>query len=1078
MPPQEDLDVSVLVVTALLHEFAATTHIFGATDANVGGQIYSTTSLEGHHGLHKIAITQTTTMGNSAAAIHVAKAKAALPNLKYVIMSGIAGAVPDHNRPERHVRLGDIVFSGHKGVLQYDMIKEETDTITIRQSPRAPAAALIESAQRLMAQEHRNKFRAWESSALDAQKHFGKDWTRPPLNQDVLHDIDGRILPHPKEKNRAHPSVFMGAIGSANTLLKNPKKRNHLRDAHDVYAIEMEGSGIADAAWMLEMPGYFIVRGTCDYCDQSKGDRWQKYAAIIAAAFTREVIKGLPPDRPQRDKSTPPSSTSSRGSSFQSQFPEFTIEGIIGSGSSGVVYKARDLVTAKICALKVLHEEFYGHQEFLDRFTREVQIMAKFGNHNHILDAQPRRDGQGRIIIQMPLIETGTLAHRIREKNIGVDEMLMLSEQLFDALSFLHAHGIVHRDIKPENILLDHGSTIKLADFGIALANGQSILTQLGMVVVGTESYLAPEQRDGHSATSASDVYSAALVLRAMQTGAAPKPGEIPHHGMHGDLKNIVKAICLAPTEHRPSAKSLLEVIRALRAQRNHGLPSPQLNKASPSTASLVAPMSSQDMAMLGADLRCSVEIGRCNRSKLAETHGHCLLADGSTIAHAVDAIQKIHISKTWYNLLQHISVQDVIDACGFNRIFVPRLLANLERQGVDREDVHLRRFVKAKALPLRSWVACLSRPYPSPVNELWFIKRARALTGLHSEVFPRRVDEFWTVYHELETALGSPLFSKRCLRKRNGGKRWLHIPSDAARAVQSLLATQIQRRVPGHPAATAFLSHRSSALHARYHAGARAAVVVDIHDFFGSISWSMASTELFTASDYRMRAQGAFGNVFQSWSNLGLSFLRRLCFVSEPTRSYDFLPQGAPTSPVIANAVGAALDRRIEQHIEQHEAQDWTYSRYADDLVISSKSGGHNFHESAQKVLIDSIMSSKWIPAKDKVRHWSSARGGPLVLCGVVVSPSAEGPCSLPREVRRRVRSAVHSLQHAAHESYDKDGAAAKGLISYAYAVTGDLRLTAIIPCKIREGLIEIAGALPGSNQATMESFLKGWSS
>jgi nucleoside phosphorylase len=86
--------------------------------------------------------------------------------------------------------------------------------------------------------------------------------------------------------------IFLGPIGSANTLLKNPQKRDMLRDQFGVKAIEMEGSGVADATWNQEA-GYLVVRGICDYCDSHKGDIWQQYAAVVAAAYGHTLILSL-----------------------------------------------------------------------------------------------------------------------------------------------------------------------------------------------------------------------------------------------------------------------------------------------------------------------------------------------------------------------------------------------------------------------------------------------------------------------------------------------------------------------------------------------------------------------------------------------------------------------------------------------------------------------------------------------------------------------------------------------------------------------------------------------------------------
>ena len=88
------------------------------------------------------------------------------------------------------------------------------------------------------------------------------------------------------------PRVFLGPIASSNTLLKNEGKRDMLAEQHGVRAVEMEGSGVADATWTQES-GYLVVRGIVDYCDSNKGDHWHKYSAVAAAAYVRAVIESL-----------------------------------------------------------------------------------------------------------------------------------------------------------------------------------------------------------------------------------------------------------------------------------------------------------------------------------------------------------------------------------------------------------------------------------------------------------------------------------------------------------------------------------------------------------------------------------------------------------------------------------------------------------------------------------------------------------------------------------------------------------------------------------------------------------------
>ena len=112
----------------------------------------------------------------------------------------------------------------------------------------------------------------------------------PSKETDVLHSSTNprETVEHPNDPKRQPecPRLFRGPIAAANILLKDPIRRDRLRDTHGVKAVEMEGSGIADATWHHEQ-GYLVVRGVCDYCDMSKGDDWQAYAAVAAGCLHR-----------------------------------------------------------------------------------------------------------------------------------------------------------------------------------------------------------------------------------------------------------------------------------------------------------------------------------------------------------------------------------------------------------------------------------------------------------------------------------------------------------------------------------------------------------------------------------------------------------------------------------------------------------------------------------------------------------------------------------------------------------------------------------------------------------------------
>jgi nucleoside phosphorylase len=247
-------------------------------------------------GRHTIALSLAN-IGNNIAAARATLLLEHFPAIRSIIMVGIAGGVPYSSKPEEHVRLGDIVVSDGRGIIQYDMIKEEVDKIIHRYPPRPPSAVLLEAVQLLMVGEFKGE-RPWLEYIDNLTEKLGI--SRPLGETDVLIESfeqgGGRaIIPHPLDPERIEnkPRVFTGPIAAANTLLKDPVKRDRIRDKFGAKAVEMESSGIADATWNHES-GYLAIRGICDYCDKNKGNEWQKYAAVAAAGYLKALIESLP----------------------------------------------------------------------------------------------------------------------------------------------------------------------------------------------------------------------------------------------------------------------------------------------------------------------------------------------------------------------------------------------------------------------------------------------------------------------------------------------------------------------------------------------------------------------------------------------------------------------------------------------------------------------------------------------------------------------------------------------------------------------------------------------------------------
>lgn len=234
----------------------------------------------------------TSGMGNHAAGAVTVQALNSFSDIEHILLVGIAGGCPNPTKPAEHVRLGDIVVADHRGIVQYDNIKVSATTVQYRSHPQKPSARLLQAASGLDTAEALGD-RPWEFWIANGIKAY-PGAVRPSDASDVLHD-GTNVVQHPSDPKRraGHPRVHRGAIASADTLQKNPVQRDMLRDKWDVRAVEMEGSGLQNAAWMLGKD-VMVIRGICDYCDPYKNDVWQPYASLVAAAYARAMIEALP----------------------------------------------------------------------------------------------------------------------------------------------------------------------------------------------------------------------------------------------------------------------------------------------------------------------------------------------------------------------------------------------------------------------------------------------------------------------------------------------------------------------------------------------------------------------------------------------------------------------------------------------------------------------------------------------------------------------------------------------------------------------------------------------------------------
>ncbi|MCB9591585.1 MAG: serine/threonine protein kinase [Sandaracinaceae bacterium] len=223
---------------------------------------------------------------------------------------------------------------------------------------------------------------------------------------------------------------------------------------------------------------------------------------------------------------------------------------LLGQGSMGKVYRANNPRIRREVAIKVLQRAFVDSPMLKTRFLREAQLTAKIQHPNvvQIWDAGVT-DGELPFIV-MELVRGETLAERIaRQSRLGLLEASVILGQVLRGLLGAHAVGVVHRDVKPENVLIAEDDTVKIVDFGIAraLAEDATVITQTGHLV-GTPSYLSPEQALGREVDHKTDAWSATVLLYEALTGRVPFEGR----SVVDILNKVISEEAPPPSRFRP----------------------------------------------------------------------------------------------------------------------------------------------------------------------------------------------------------------------------------------------------------------------------------------------------------------------------------------------------------------------------------------------------------------------------------------------------------------------------------------------------------------------------------------------
>jgi serine/threonine protein kinase len=202
---------------------------------------------------------------------------------------------------------------------------------------------------------------------------------------------------------------------------------------------------------------------------------------------------------------------------------DYQIVSLIGRGGMGKVFKVRNILSDRIEAMKVLLPDMEGHSDLVERFLREIKVVAAL-EHPGIASLRTALRANNQILMIMEYVEGASLHWHMQQGRIPTARAVGFAQQLLEGLSYAHRQGVVHRDIKPSNILVGPDDRVKLTDFGIASRSGDPRLTSEG-VALGSLFYMSPEQMKAESVDARSDLYSVGVTLYEMLTGQPPVQG-------------------------------------------------------------------------------------------------------------------------------------------------------------------------------------------------------------------------------------------------------------------------------------------------------------------------------------------------------------------------------------------------------------------------------------------------------------------------------------------------------------------------------------------------------------------------
>ena len=214
---------------------------------------------------------------------------------------------------------------------------------------------------------------------------------------------------------------------------------------------------------------------------------------------------------------------------------DYEIEGLLGIGGMGRVYRVRNVISNRTEAMKVLLADVRVEPDFAARFVSEIRTLAAL-DHPHIAQLHTAMQVGNELIMMMEFVDGSTLHQLARQATLPTEQVVKYMHQVLAALSFAHSRGVIHRDIKPANIMVTPQGIVKLTDFGIAKSRLQGELTRPG-TTVGSLNYMSPEQAQGGCTVDGrADLYSLGVTMYELLTGKQPFEDESAYVVLHRQL--------------------------------------------------------------------------------------------------------------------------------------------------------------------------------------------------------------------------------------------------------------------------------------------------------------------------------------------------------------------------------------------------------------------------------------------------------------------------------------------------------------------------------------------------------------